>query len=130
MSTLETQYREYLRNSRGGFCSFEQWKEIHANQIKQALIQMMQDDEELGLYDESKQETLEDFIKSIFPSPSGAKIRGIELGAEWQAKRMYSEEEVENLLKLILNKQYDCGEMFDVVSSYDIKKVFNQFKNK
>ena len=31
MSTLETQYREYLRNNRGGFCSFEEWKEIHGN---------------------------------------------------------------------------------------------------
>ena len=54
MSTLETQYREYLRNNRGGFCSFEEWKEIHGNQIKQALIEMMKSDEELGLYDDIK----------------------------------------------------------------------------
>ena len=54
MSTLETQYREYLRNNRGGFCSFEEWKEIHGNQIKQALIEMMEKDEELGLYDDIK----------------------------------------------------------------------------
>ena len=54
MSTLETQYREYLRNNRGGFCSFEEWKEMHGNQIKQALIEMMEKDEELGLYDDIK----------------------------------------------------------------------------
>lgn len=54
MSTLETQYREYLRNNRGGFCSFEEWKEIHGNQIKQALIEMMEKDEELGLYNDTE----------------------------------------------------------------------------
>ncbi len=34
-----------------------------------------------------KQETLEEFIKSIYPPPSGAKIKGIELGAKWQQER-------------------------------------------
>jgi len=52
MSTLETQYREFLRNNRGGFCSFEEWKKINARLIKQALVNMMKADEELGLYDE------------------------------------------------------------------------------
>jgi len=41
-----------------------------------------------------KQETLEEFIKSIYPSPSGAKIKGIELGAKWQQERSYSEEDM------------------------------------
>jgi hypothetical protein len=63
MSTLETQYREFLRNNRGGFCSFEEWNKINARLIeqelinikkeqKQHLIDMMKADEELGLYDE------------------------------------------------------------------------------
>jgi hypothetical protein len=52
MSTLETQYREFLRNNPGGFCSFEEWKKINARLIKQALVNMMKKDEELGLYDE------------------------------------------------------------------------------
>jgi len=55
MSTLETQYREFLRNNRGGFCSFEEWKKINARLIKQALVNMMKADEELGLYDEPVQ---------------------------------------------------------------------------
>jgi len=50
--TLESQYREFLRNNRGGFCSFEEWKKVNARLIKQALINMMKADEELGLYDE------------------------------------------------------------------------------
>jgi hypothetical protein len=63
MATLETQYREFLKNNRGGFCSFEEWKKINARLIeqelinikkeqKQHLIDMMKKDEELGLYDE------------------------------------------------------------------------------
>jgi hypothetical protein len=55
MSTLETQYREFLRNNPGGFCSFEEWKKINARLIKQALVNMMKKDEELGLYDQPTQ---------------------------------------------------------------------------
>jgi hypothetical protein len=40
MATLETQYREFLRNNRDGFYSFEEWKDCHGNNIKQALINM------------------------------------------------------------------------------------------
>lgn len=44
------------------------------------------------------------------------------------SNKIYSEEDLETLLNTILQKAYDSGEMFDVVSSYDIKKVFEEFK--
>lgn len=71
-------------------------------------------------------ETLEDFIKSIFPSPSGAKIRGIELGAEWQAKRMHSEEDVIDLIQFLsMNLEFNG---YTSISKETAKYFFNQYK--
>lgn len=46
-------------------------------------------------------ETLEEFINSqpYYGSCTTEFLEGIELGAKWQAERMYSEEEVLELLK-------------------------------
>lgn len=55
MSTLETQYRKFLEANQKLKLSFEEWKKVNARLIKQALINMMKDDEELGLYDEPVQ---------------------------------------------------------------------------
>jgi hypothetical protein len=52
MSTLETQYRKFLEANQKLKISFEEWKKVNARLVKQALINMMKDDEELGLYDE------------------------------------------------------------------------------
>ena len=52
MSTLETQYRKFLEANQKLKLSFEEWKKVNARLIKQALINMMKDDEELGVYDE------------------------------------------------------------------------------
>ena len=52
MSTLETQYRKFLEANQKLKLSFEEWKKVNARLVKQALINMMKDDEELGLYDE------------------------------------------------------------------------------
>ena len=52
MSTLETQYRKFLEANQKLKLSFEEWKKVNARLIKQALINMIKDDEELGLYDE------------------------------------------------------------------------------
>ena len=49
---LESQYNKFLHLNPKSGLSFNEWKEVHGNQIKQAIINMMQDDEELGLYDE------------------------------------------------------------------------------
>jgi hypothetical protein len=70
-----------------------------------------------------KQETLEEFIKSIYPSPSGAKIRGIELGAKWQAERIYSEEDLKTAF--LDGWQLRDG---DLPFSKAMKKWFEQFK--
>jgi hypothetical protein len=51
MSTLETQYRNYLKENPSSTVDFNLWKVWHGNQIKQALVNMMEKDEELGLYD-------------------------------------------------------------------------------
>lgn len=50
--TLESQYNQFLFLNPGADLSFSEWKKIHARILKQHLIDMMKDDEELGLYDE------------------------------------------------------------------------------
>ena len=49
--TLQSQYNQFLKHNPDSTFSFNEWMKWHGNQIEQALIQMMQDDEELGLYD-------------------------------------------------------------------------------
>jgi hypothetical protein len=76
---------------------------------------------------EPKQETLEEFIKSIYPSPSGAKIKGVKLGAKWQQeqdKNKYSEEEVLSILRRF-ELTYDGG-----ASNSKLGRWFEQFKKK
>lgn len=70
--TLETQYNQFLKLNPDTTFSFNEWKQWHGNQIeqaiiklkqKQALVDMMQDDEELGLYDEPRVEELIPYIE-------------------------------------------------------------------
>ena len=49
--TLETQYNRFLHSNPDTTFSFNEWMKWHSHQMEQALIKMMQDDEELGLYD-------------------------------------------------------------------------------
>ena len=49
--TLEAQYNRFLKDNPDTTFSFNEWMKWHGNEIEQALIKMMQDDEELGLYD-------------------------------------------------------------------------------
>jgi hypothetical protein len=75
--------------------------------------------------EEPKQETLEEFIKSqpYYGTCTTEYKEGIEDGAKWQAKRMYSEEEV----RLILDKT--LIEYSDIVLA-DIPEWFEQNKKK
>jgi len=57
--TLESQYKEFLKLNPRADLSFDEWKNINARLIKQAIINMMKDDEELGLYDEPFKHTVE-----------------------------------------------------------------------
>lgn len=86
---------------------------------KQHLIEMMKDDEDLKLYEEPKQETLEEaaerfrkdkygiFISKdadvkgqlVINTANAAFLSGMKEGAKWQQERSHSEEEVFNLCR-------------------------------
>ena len=62
--TLEAQYKKYLRENSDSIFTFDEWKGWYGNQLeqsilkmmqKQALTEMMHDDEESGLYDDTTQ---------------------------------------------------------------------------
>ena len=124
--TLESQYNKFLHLNPKSDLSFNEWKEVHGNQIKQALISMMEKDEELGLYDEPKQETLEEFINSQphYGSCTTEYVKGIEEGAKWQQERSYSEEEVIDIAK----QAFVLGKDFGLIGTFN--EWFEQFKKK
>ena len=74
---------------------------------RRLLIDMMKYDEELGLYEKPKQETLEDAAEKFainIQTKAGTMsrenaIEWFKAGAKYQAKRMYSDEEVFNLCR-------------------------------
>jgi len=113
------------------------YKEVPKEEQKQHLIDMMRNDEELGLYEEPKKETLEDFcIKFIERHFEDEKtynkssvITAMKASAKWQQERSYSKEEVYNLM--------DKRETFWVryKNTYSqnyisLKELFEQFKKK
>jgi hypothetical protein len=65
MSTLETQHRNYLKQNPHSNFTFDEWKQWHGNQLKQALTDMMRKDEELRLYDEKPKQYPKTF-KDLF----------------------------------------------------------------
>ena len=146
MSTLETQYREYLRNNRGGFCSFEEWKEMHGNQIKQALIEMMEKDEELGLYDGIEINRTELVCKDCSDSLEDCTciITTVDLPKQ-EPKKVLTEEDIFNQKDIdavtdYINKEQQKQHLIDMMESdeelelYDesreikLKDVFNDEK--
>ena len=99
---------------------------------KELLIEIMQGDEELGLYEEPKQETLDEIeiiskkrihkYRPMNPHPMSFSI-GFNDGIEWQSERMYSE------IHLILDNilYWDtCPDSYKI----SIKKWLEQFKKK
>lgn len=73
--------------------------------------------------EECKQETIEEFIKEVLESETFPNIaeykkaeRLITIGAKWQSERMYSEEEVIQLLQKALTHQ-DDREIGDLVTA-------------
>ena len=102
--------------------------EIGYKEQKQHLIDIMKLDEDLGLYDEPKQETLEEVAKIIskehYVDRSDYWAIGVDSfkrGAKWQQERSYSEEEVINIAKqaFVLGKDFGLigtfNEWFDTV---------------
>lgn len=108
-------------------------------QQKQHLIDMMRSDEELGLYDEPKQETLEEVAERIYPITPNShpninwdiinKREGFTDGyklAQQQNKNLYSEEEVyQKLHNLMTSIKLDGLVIND---DMDLKEWFNQNK--
>jgi hypothetical protein len=90
---------------------------------KKLLIEMMQEDEELGLYDEPKQETLEEVAERLYPNyQQEIFIKG----AKWQQEKSYSEEEVLDLLTVFS----DFANTKEYVTFKALEEWFEQFKKK
>jgi hypothetical protein len=114
---------------------FESWrKEVQ----KQHLIDIMRGDEELGLYKEPKQETLEEFIENGgYPTGYTQEIweDGVRLGAKWQQERMYSEEDMkqfawECVANFLSNNDNEVEMALVEVIIDRNSKQFEQFKKK
>ena len=100
---------------------------------KQHLIDIMRGDEELGLYDEPKQQTIKEFIESEgYPEGPTQEIwkQGVLDGLKWQAARMYSE--ADKMMKF-LDTEIKLG-LSDIKTIERVKwyfeTYFEQFKKK
>lgn len=94
---------------------------------KQHIIEMMKDDEKLGLYEETLENIAENYCLDKFGSKTGNKsvIDGIYFGANLMAEKMYSEEEVLNLLLTLGN----ILESSSRISFYTEKRIKKWFEN-
>jgi|LakMenEpi03Aug12_release.lakeMendotaPanAssembly.Ray.scaffolds.fasta_scaffold00102_130 hypothetical protein len=108
---------------------------IPEEEQKQHLIDMMEQDEQLGLYQEPKKETLEEAVaKKLYPLNDGFQVMDIDIseelqlaflnGAKWQQERSYSKEEVETIAK----DAYTMGRNNILIGVFN--KWFEQFKKK
>ena len=99
---------------------------------KQHLIDMMKADEEIGLYEELKQETVEEAAEKYAISKSSSEVfqeshrKDFITGAKWQQeqnKNLYSEEEV---LRIIT----ECKSYLSFGDEFNEIKWFEQLKKK
>ena len=67
---------------------------------------MMQDDEKLGLYEETLEEAIE---RTKEEYPVWLDEEAFRLGAKWQQERMYSEEDMVNFAYHYMNERKDFG---------------------
>ena len=117
--TLESQYKEFLKSNPRADLSFEEWEKINARLIKQALINMMKDDEDLGLYDEPFKHKVETIpIEEILANRSSAydfidfdkqELEILEVPIPiYKQETLYNEEEVIDIAKqaFILGKDF------------------------
>ena len=83
----------------------------------------------LGIDPYDKQETLEEAAKNY--TLDFATMSAFKLGAKYQAERMYSEEEVYNLLKEAMKDCYTYELDYHYLGDYkNLKKWFEQIKKK
>jgi len=123
----------------------KQFKTINQNKVdmeigykKQALIDIMKSDEELGLYDESleikleevfndeKKKNIKKFIDEI-KNPSEPN-QALKDAAQRYQERMYSEEEVLEFTQTMI-MQYKFGNT-NIAQMDLLKETLQQFKNK
>jgi hypothetical protein len=112
MATLETQYKEFIKLNPKADLSFEEWNKINARLIKQALINMMKEDEDLGLYNE----TTKCYCGHTTYCDCGPE--------EPKQETLYSEEEVINIAK----QAFVLGKDFGLIGTF--KEWFDTVKKK
>jgi hypothetical protein len=79
--------------------------------------------------EEQQQETLEEAAEKQWGNVHRTGVLGFIEGAKWQAERMYSEEEVFNLLNNF-NKDTLKLRSLKLGNSFNVKDWFEQFKKK
>jgi len=155
--TLESQYNQFLFLNPGADLSFNEWKKINARLVKQALINMMKEDEELGLYDEpfkhkvevlskeeilanrsnayefidfDKKETLYDaFLNCLINKEFKTKEDYIAFkGAEFGAKWQQERMYSEEEVVDIAKQAFVLGKDFGLIGTFN--EWFEQFKKK
>lgn len=148
--TLETQYNRFLHSNPDTTFSFNEWMKWHSHQMEQALIKMMQDDEELGLYDydwckgnvvlpreeikledvfnDEKKEGLKKFIHKVKSIPKEEILANRSNAYEFidfdKKEIRYSEEEVIDIAK----QAFVLGKDFGLIGTFN--EWFEQFKKK
>jgi hypothetical protein len=90
---------------------------IPKEEQKQHLIDIMRGDEELGLYEEPKQETLEEAALNYSKQFLSTQEYDFKEGAKWQQERMYSKEDLRTAWMAAKN-------------SSDFNEWFEQYKKK
>ena len=120
-----------VTNLYGDFNPIEYFYEIITpkKEQKQHLIDMMNADEELGLYEETAEEYFLSCIKNVFQYNNDAQaIRFMEkyYHAKKEQERSYSEEEVFNLLMELSSRDRNSSSG----TPHSIAKWFEQFKKK
>jgi hypothetical protein len=127
MATLETQYKNFLKNNPKTDLPFEEWKKINARLVKQALINMMKEDEDLGLYDEPTQ------IKCYCGHTTYCDCGPEEPKQNWyhdgeiidgKQETLYNEEEVIDIAK----QAFVLGKDFGLIGTF--KEWFDTVKKK
>jgi len=109
--TLESQYNKFLHLNPKSGLSFNEWKEVHGNQIKQAIINMMEKDEELGLYDEPFRHKVETIpAEEILANRSNAYEF-----IDFDKQEIYSEEEVIDIAK----QAFVLGKDFGLIGTFN-----------
>ena len=106
--------------------NLENLESISSTELSPEFQQLVNDNWDYLIGDEPKQETLEEakqrVLKDNYVTANDGDI--FEMGAKWQAERMYSEEEVIDLLQKMNDWPTICE------GRSDIEEWFEQFKKK